>query len=323
VAELEEVEKELQKLSEPAKASAQSRRFKASLDAFNNRLTEIYHLLSPEAVATYREQFLRTQAAHEAASIAGRARFDKDPLGPTVGTLAWRRLYEMAEEFNSIAYPGEAFPAISADKVCVLCQQPFSEQAAGRMTRFKQFMQDTSQQEARTQGARLGDLIRGLETARVPTTAEMDLLFAELSAAEPSFGSVRTAVDQFISESSALVATATAALKGDASFATLPNLDRRTIDLAKDYANRLEQKAKAFDEATVDAAITSDLRKKHTELLGRQRLKANSCVLLIVDQCLKRISQDRPAREYQCERDKQLAVSPVRFHSAANSALRT
>jgi len=271
-AELQKVEKELQRLSEPAKASAQCRRFKAAIDALNDRLTAVHRLLSPEAITTYREQSLKTQAARQAASVAAGRRFDQDPLAKTIGTPAWRRLYEMAEEFNSLAYPGQEFPALGADKVCVLCQQPLGERAADRMTRFKQFMQDTSQREAQTQDTRLGEIIKNLEKAHIPTTEDIELLFGELSTAEPSFAAVRTRFTQFISELSSLLTAVMAALKGNGSLAAVNGLDSGTIDLAKTYAEALEQKAKAFDEATVDTAATSALKKQHTDLLGRQQL---------------------------------------------------
>lgn len=270
--ELEEVEKELQRLSEPAKAAAQCRRLKVGLEALNSRLTSVSRLLSSEAITTYRDQLLKTQAAQEAASIASKARFDQDPLGATIGTLAWRKLYEAAEEFNSLAYPGEAFPAVGADKVCLLCEQPFGEAATDRMIRFRQFMQDTTQKEAQAQRTRLDEIVGALETARIPTTTDMELLLAEHSATEPSFGSVKSELAQFISRSSALLPALAESLKGGTPFEATAALDSKAIDSAKEFANALERKAKTFDESAADIVATTELKKRHTELLGRQQL---------------------------------------------------
>jgi energy-coupling factor transporter ATP-binding protein EcfA2 len=278
--ELKSLEGELQKLSEPAKAAAQCRRFKTTVDAFNNRLDAIIGLLNTAAIMAYRDQFLRTQAAQEAASVAGKARFEKDPLGAVVGTPAWRGLYEMAEEFNSIAYPDEPFPAIGADKVCVLCQQSLGENAADRLTRFKEFMQDTSQQEARAQNSRLSGFISGLESAQPPTIAEMDLLFAELSAAEPLFAPVTARLAQFVSEASALRINCIAAMKGQLSFEDLAGLDATAIIASQGYAVSLDHKAKSFDEITQGTAVTTDLRKRHTALLARQQLNTSVATVL-------------------------------------------
>ena len=274
VVELAKLESELQRLSEPAKAAAQCRRFKASLDASRDRLRAIDGLLNSKALAGYREQFATTQVSQETASIAAKKRFDTDPLGTSVGSATWRRMYELAEQFNSIAYPGESFPAIGVGKVCLLCQQSLTEQAADRMTRFKQFMQDTSQQDARTQEARLSGLISALENARVPARDELDLQLAEISAADPSFAPVGAGLAEFASRASAARETAIKALRGHIDFAEVQELNHGPIDAAQEYATNLELKAKALDAATVDTTVTSDLKRKHTELLARQQLNA-------------------------------------------------
>ena len=90
----------MKKFSEPAMAAAQFRRFRTSIEAFGQRLANVDRLLNVEAVSIYREQFDKAKAAREASNIAVKGKFENDPLRNSIGSAAWRKLYECAE--NSI-----------------------------------------------------------------------------------------------------------------------------------------------------------------------------------------------------------------------------
>jgi energy-coupling factor transporter ATP-binding protein EcfA2 len=269
---LKEIERELQQLSEPARAAAQCRRFKASLDGFRQRLNPVEQLFQPDAIAKYREEFARTRAAREAATIAAQRRFDQDPLGAIVGSEAWRKLYEYAEKLSALAYPGEDFPVTEDDRVCLLCQQPLEEQAADRMKRFRELMQDTCEKHAQTQEARLNGFLQSVQKVSIPTTEETQLQFLDLSAAEPPFVTIGAQLSQFVAEALVLKKKVTEALSGQAPFEDLASLKQTTLQAASNYSDNLKAKAEAFDRATADSVATNRLRTEQTELLGRQRL---------------------------------------------------
>jgi energy-coupling factor transporter ATP-binding protein EcfA2 len=278
--ELNRIEGEIKKFSEPAKAAAQYRRFKASLDALKNSFLPIASSLSKESIDKFRAQAAKTAAAREAASLAAKTRFDEDPLGAAVGTAAWRTMYEIAEQFSEFVYPGEAFPSTGVGRVCVLCQQPYGESAASRMARFKQFIEDRSQQEAKKELAALSEFIDQISEIRPPTSGEINLHLAELLASEPDFAAVKSVIDRFAAECAALAKSLLNDLKQGTVAPSPAGVDAAAMSSIARYASELENRAKEFDLATVDTEAISKLRSEHKELLSRRQLSASLAAVL-------------------------------------------
>lgn len=95
---------------------------------------------------------VKTRAAElrAAAKIASERTFDAEPL-PGVGSETWRALWEAARKYSlTEAYHEHEFPAVQHGSVCVLCQQPLSQDGADRLTRFESFIQDTTSRDADT-----------------------------------------------------------------------------------------------------------------------------------------------------------------------------
>lgn len=92
----------------------------------------------------------KTIQLQEAARIASARTFESEPLS-SVGSETWRALWEAARQFSlTDAYHEHAFPVTDPGAVCVLCQQPLSEQAADRLSRFEAFVTDTTSRDAGT-----------------------------------------------------------------------------------------------------------------------------------------------------------------------------
>ena len=274
------IERELKKLSEPAQAAAQYRRFKTSVDAFERRLSAVDGLLSPDAMTKCRTQFDKAQATRKAVSLAAQGRFDRDTLGRAVGSEAWRRLYEYAEKFSAEVYPGEPFPVTGKDRVCLLCQQPYDASAAERMNRFKSFIEDTSQKEAEKEELQLKEMLRKVLELNIPTAQELELQFMELSEHETSFEPVRAKLAVFIADAAKHKTAAIAALQGQSSFDGVGVLDNSALSAARAFASPLEEKARKFDAATASSAATNKLKIEHTELLGRRTLNGSTATVL-------------------------------------------
>lgn len=111
----------------------------------------------------------------EAARIASSSSFDSEPLA-NVSTETWRALWEAARAFSKAdAYHEHDFPYTGESAVCVLCQQPLTEQASDRLSRFEAFVSDTTSRDAdtalesvqatRTQLSKLQNLPTGVSTA--------------------------------------------------------------------------------------------------------------------------------------------------------------
>lgn len=83
-------------------------------------------------------------AAKTAYATAVAERKTPEALPGVASTNQWEILYKAAKQYSEeIAYPCEPFPKIN-DAVCVLCQQPLSDSAVVRFTRFKKFMEDAT-----------------------------------------------------------------------------------------------------------------------------------------------------------------------------------
>ncbi len=144
------LEEEIRKISQPAKMSAQYERLKRTLNTTKAKMETAISPFTAEAIDRNYRALANAEATREAARLVAEGRFASDPLGNAPATSAWRKLYETAEAFNAIAYPGDEFPSTGPGRVCLLCQQPLNEAASERLMRFKAFLRDTSQTEAAT-----------------------------------------------------------------------------------------------------------------------------------------------------------------------------
>ena len=92
-------------------------------------------------------------AAREAATIAARIGFSKEPLAG-IGSPAWLWLWDAARNYSTAeGYPGHSFPVVAPlpDKSqprCVLCQQELMPEARDRLRRFEDFVADRLNAEA-------------------------------------------------------------------------------------------------------------------------------------------------------------------------------
>jgi hypothetical protein blinB_18840 len=118
-------------------------------EALANHLTSIENTLSPAAA----DQILKLkQKAGELRASADEVLsnlFSDEPL-PGVGSPTWRAMWEAAESYaQTEAYPERDFPATEDDDVCVLCQQSLTQDAQARLLRFRDYIRDTVQQQAK------------------------------------------------------------------------------------------------------------------------------------------------------------------------------
>jgi len=111
--------------------------------------------LGSTPMQAFKEQRQKAADLREAARIASARTFDAEPL-TSVGSEAWRALWQAAREFSlTDAYHEHEYPFTGDGAVCVLCQQPLTEDASDRLSRFEAFVTDTTSRDADAAAAAL------------------------------------------------------------------------------------------------------------------------------------------------------------------------
>ncbi|WP_314273465.1 AAA family ATPase [Actinomyces naeslundii] len=118
-------------------------------EALAAHLESIENTLSPTAadrILTLKQRAMKLRASADEVSSSS---FADEPL-PGVGSQTWRAMWEAAERYaQAEAYPDRDFPATEDDDVCVLCQQPLAQDAQARLRRFRDYVRNTVQQQAK------------------------------------------------------------------------------------------------------------------------------------------------------------------------------
>lgn len=113
----------------------------------------------------------------EAAALVASQNLSKDEPLDGVGSEVWRSLWEAARAYSTdVAYPEKEYPATDNNARCVLCQQELDADAAARLRRFENFVQDRTQQDASTARQALSSHRETLRDANILHTTLRDAL---------------------------------------------------------------------------------------------------------------------------------------------------
>jgi len=277
---LQVIQEETWKLSEPAAQSGHLARLIGTLNGFRPRLESAFTSLCPEALAEAQAKVTNAKSAREAATIAATGRFKTDPLGEAPTTGAWRRLYESAEAFSAEVYPNDEFPAIGADRVCLLCQQPIGEIAQDRFRRFTGFLRDATQKDALHAEEELAETTRTVSGIVIPEPTEIEPLFKELTDTKPVHVTLRDTIKQQCVSLTALKSELLRSLKGESRFETLPPVYPAVLVEIDSAVRILTVEKLTFDNHTKDTVALSNLKNKRTELIDRKNCAANLQIFL-------------------------------------------
>ena len=132
---------------DPRATAARLHAEQGRLDTLTRRLEALSSAVSD--VSARRLHALREdyRAKREAARVAAHTLFTGEPLS-SVGSDAWRALWDAARAYSTVgAYAGRPFPVTDDEARCVLCQQSLDPDAATRLRRFEEFVQDRTQQD--------------------------------------------------------------------------------------------------------------------------------------------------------------------------------
>lgn len=146
---------------DPKQAAAKIANQKSRLDDLCAKLSKMVQATSSAAFAARDALKVEWDAKAEAAKLASDALFTASPL-PDIGKAAWSALWEAARRYSdSAAYPDRVFPdPTGVDELCVLCQQPLTQEAVTRRTTFETFVKGVTKAEEDAGESAYGDAIR-------------------------------------------------------------------------------------------------------------------------------------------------------------------
>ena len=164
-------------------AAAKITNQKARLDDLCVKLAKMVHASTGAAFAARDALKADWDTKADAARVASDALFAASPL-PDVGKAIWTTLWEAARKYSdTVAYPEKTFPdPEGTDELCVLCQQPLSEEAINRRITFEIFVKGTTKAEEDAAAKAYGNTVRSAAALRMSISAVRQL--ASLIAAE-------------------------------------------------------------------------------------------------------------------------------------------
>ncbi|MFC4711761.1 AAA family ATPase [Planococcus dechangensis] len=136
-------------------------------------LTSIRSSLSDELctkiIDAKRDYVIKKKAAEEDADKI----FENLPIDG-VSTESWQLLWEQARSFSEQhAYKTELFPYTSIESVCVLCQQPLSEEAQSRLESFEFYVKSSLSKQVKIAEEHLNNLLSSFK--EIPTESILKL----------------------------------------------------------------------------------------------------------------------------------------------------
>lgn len=161
---------------DPEKVAGRLQSQLSRLRTFDERIRGLQTAVGDEQIQHLDLRRKQFRDARAAASAAAEDLFSGDPL-PDIGSEAWRGLWEAARRYSEQhAYSGSAFPVVTDGARCVLCQQGLSEEAASRLNRFEDFVQEETKRREDAAAAAYHDALKAAADAKVPGP---DILAAE------------------------------------------------------------------------------------------------------------------------------------------------
>lgn len=214
--------------------------------------------VSVDPLRQLKEQRETALRLREASRIASAETFESEPL-TSVGSESWRALWEAAREYSRTdAYHDHEFPFTERGALCVLCQQPLSEQAADRLSRFETFVADTTSRDADMASQAL-ELLRTCIAQLQTLPIETSTAVSRLQAGNEDVGK---AVEWL--ESATRAASGAVEWLDGPGHAELHPLTESISEAALARARELKEQANAIDASTFSQTL---------EAIGKQVLE--------------------------------------------------
>ena len=180
--------------------------------------------------------------AKKTAEASAKLVFSNAPLSG-IGSEIWQKLWQYAREYSQQeAYKGLEFPVTSNEALCVLCQQPLSNDAKSRMTSFEEFVKGAAQKEVQLANKSLQDALDPINKSHIPSEEDLKTkIDAAGLKAEKDLPSLNGLYIALRKRKEQLIKPDT-----HTDFASIPSI-REWISQVRLIINDEEQKAKNFD----------------------------------------------------------------------------
>ena len=192
----------------PKEKAALLRQRSNRFESLATRLTEKAAIVSDDARNGLKAAIEASNAAKQTAELAAKNFKETPGFLPGTGGETWQALFEAARLYAAESHPHAAFPSLSPEDQCPLCQQPLAEGAA-RIAAFDAFINDAVEKTAREKKAKA--------VADYNTIVKADLsigldktLKEELQAADKDLADACETFGKTLSERAALIKAACA-----------------------------------------------------------------------------------------------------------------
>lgn len=165
--------------ADPLQKAKATRAAISRIELYVNRVANMVKDLADEKIEVARKQLEDTKAAESAAKAFAAGQFDSSFLTGT-GSELWRTMWDAARAYsNAEAYPAQAFPVLSEEARCVLCQQEINDDGIGKLSRFDAFCKDMSQQLSVKTALALSEILEYLNDV-LPLSPELEKIDTDL-----------------------------------------------------------------------------------------------------------------------------------------------
>ena len=147
----------------PADKAQELQKKKAHIDSMIKDIEKHLDQLSDDSCKSILLAKETLKQKKSAAEVAATNMFDTVQL-EGIGSEVWMELWRAAEKYsNEIAYKGQRFPVVEGDSLCVLCQQPLSEEAQERFLSFEVYIKSETQRVVNEAEERLKSILDSIE----------------------------------------------------------------------------------------------------------------------------------------------------------------
>jgi len=190
--------------SDPNKEKARLTQLATHWNTVKAHVDRLDGAVSEEARDQLSQQKQRAEELGAAARVASERNFDAEPLDG-VASATWRALWQAARQYSlAEAYHDHEFPAVDEGALCVLCQQPLTRDGAARLTRFEDFITDTTSRDADAAERQLAakrDQLAGLQAPPMAVTTALSQLQMggqEVSGAEAWITAAAAVIEELV-----------------------------------------------------------------------------------------------------------------------------
>jgi len=288
--------------SDPEVLASKCRRVSSVLKQLQQDFTTLKSMLSEKQVVALQNAIARANETAKAAQLAAKDLFSTEPL-PHVGSDVWQRMFRYAKEYSILAYPDVPPPATQEGVLCLLCQQPLSQEASERLLRFEEYVTGAAKKDADQATQDLDEIMSSLKFLSIPSTQDINSRLAEFQEMTTKRRKVaEQAIALAISAAEHRAKLVEAKLADNLS--DLPALDFSLLRALREEIDSLNQEARILEAAKQNAE--QEIRSKRLSQLKDTKHLADSLQIILA----RRQNLELKARLKECERSaKTNAVS--------------